>query len=92
MSGIDGLPHNEQLKCLQKLAVAALTHYALPTGTRPRLVSLSENAIYRVDDPSSPRKWALRVHREGYHSRNAIASELDWLTALREAGAGEQAA
>ena len=87
MSGIDGLPHNEQLKCLQKLAVAALTHYALPTGTRPRLVSLSENAIYRVDDPSSPRKWALRVHREGYHSRNAIASELDWLTALREAGA-----
>jgi Ser/Thr protein kinase RdoA (MazF antagonist) len=27
------------------------------------------------------------VHREGYHSKNAIASELAWLTALREDGA-----
>ena len=31
-------------------------------------------------------RWALRVHREGYHSKNAIASELAWLTALREDG------
>ena len=40
---------------------------------------------------SKPRapgtKWALRVHRDGYHSRNAIASELAWLTALRREGA-----
>jgi len=33
MSGIDGLPYNEQLRCLQKLAVAALAHYALPNVT-----------------------------------------------------------
>jgi Ser/Thr protein kinase RdoA (MazF antagonist) len=29
----------------------------------------------------------LRVHREGYHSEAAIASELAWLTALRRDGA-----
>ena len=85
MSGFSDLPYSEQLKRFQKLAVGALAYFELPAGTRPQLVSLSENAIYRVDDPGSTRKWALRVHREGYHSKNAIASELAWLTALRDA-------
>lgn len=87
MPGLNDLPQDEQLRGLQKLAVAALAHYELPADMRPRLVSLSENAIYCVDDLGSTRKWALRVHREGYHSKSAIASELAWLTALRSDGA-----
>ena len=57
--------------------------YDLPPGSTAVMINLSENATYRIDDPSSGRHWALRIHREGYHSRNAIASELAWLTALR---------
>ena len=82
----DALPHEEQLKRLLALAEKALGHYDLPPGCSVELINLSENATYRVD-AADGRRWALRVHREGYHSRNAIASELAWLTALREDGA-----
>ena len=82
----DALPHEEQLKRLLALAEKALGHYDLPPGCSVELINLSENATYRVDAPDG-RRWALRVHREGYHSKNAIASELAWLTALREDGA-----
>ena len=72
---------------LQRLADHALGAYQLPSGARARMINLSENATYKVEDPASGRKWALRVHREGYHSRTAIASELAWVNALREDGA-----
>ena len=87
MSDFDTLPHDERLRRLHRLASTALSRYDLPTGAGARLVNVSENATYRVESPSGGGKWALRVHREGYHRRNAIASELAWLTALREDGA-----
>jgi len=83
MTDFDALPHEEQLKRLHALAESALDHYALPASCGVEMINLSENATYIVDGPGE-RRWALRVHREGYHSRNAIASELAWLTALRE--------
>ena len=87
MSGIDALPHEEHLRRLHLLAAATLERYDLPAGTEAHLISVSENATYRVDAPDGRKRWALRVHREDYHTRNAIASELAWLTALREDGA-----
>lgn len=84
MSEFDRLSQERQLQCLLELAATASTHYDLPQGVTPSLINLSENATYRLDDPLSGRKWALRVHREGYHSRNAIASELAWLIDLRK--------
>jgi len=75
--------HDQQLTQLQTVAEAAMGLYDLPPGSTAVMINLSENATYRIDDPSSGRRWALRIHREGYHSRNAIASELAWLTALR---------
>ena len=57
------------------------------TAPEAHLINLSENATYRIDAAGGSRKWALRVHREGYHTRNGIASELAWLTALRRDGA-----
>ncbi len=59
-----------------------------PLGGRPvaRLVNLSENATFRIDGAADGRPRALRIHRVGYHSREAIASELAWARALREAG------
>jgi Ser/Thr protein kinase RdoA (MazF antagonist) len=86
MSGFERLTQEGKLACLAELARAALASYGLARATPPVLVNLSENATYRVDDPASGRRFAMRVHREGYHSRNAIASELAWLQALRADG------
>lgn len=83
MQAFDQLPHEQQLERLQSLAAAALAKYELPAGATVTMINLSENATYRVDDPASGGRWALRVHREGYHSKTAIESELAWLTALR---------
>ena len=49
------------------------------------LVSLSENAVFRVDGADGAR-YALRIHRPGYNSLPELESELLWTEALREAG------
>ncbi len=70
---------------LQRIAEAAVGRYALPADVSVSMINLSENATYRVE-AGDGRKWALRVHREGYHSKAAIASELAWLMDLRAQG------
>jgi Ser/Thr protein kinase RdoA (MazF antagonist) len=86
MSDFWQLSHERQLECLLELAADAVSLYDLPKGTQPSLINLSENATYRLDDPAGTHRWALRVHREGYHSRSGIASELAWLMDLRNTG------
>lgn len=67
------------------VARRALPRYGLSPEADLSLLSVSENAVFLVED--SGRRSVLRVHRLGYHSREAIASELAWLDALRaEAG------
>lgn len=73
--------HQQKLKELQQIAEAALARYDLPADATATMINLSENATYRVD--GGGQKWALRVHREFYHSKTAIGSELAWLQALR---------
>ena len=87
MGGEAALSHEELLCRLHSLAERAVSRYALPATVTLQLINLSENATYRVDDPATGSKWALRVHREGYHSRTAIASELQWQIALKASGA-----
>jgi len=87
MAGEAALSHKDLLDRLQGLAERVVKRYALPGTATVKLINLSENATYRVDDPATGAKWALRVHREGYHSRTGIASELEWLIALKESGA-----
>jgi len=64
-------------------ARAALAPFGFSPLARLALLSLSENAAYRVDDPEAGRTAVLRVHRTGYHPPGAVASELAWLQALR---------
>lgn len=85
MSDFDHLPHAAQLPLLDELANQALDLYDLPPGSRAVLLNLSENATYRVEAPDG-RCWALRLHRHGYQPEPAIASELAWAVALRQAG------
>jgi Ser/Thr protein kinase RdoA (MazF antagonist) len=79
----DSLPHDRQLVILAEIARTATSQYALPSGCAVDLINLSENATYKVEDLASGRRWALRVHRDGYHSDAAIDSELAWLIDLR---------
>jgi Ser/Thr protein kinase RdoA (MazF antagonist) len=65
-----------------RVVEAALTRYGLSAQRTTRLINLSENATYRIDDPGTGRSGILRVHRADYHDRPAIESELDWMTAL----------
>ncbi len=87
MSTFDELDHDEQLRRLHLLAEKAIGHYDLPAGLTVEMINLSENATYRVEGPGDGQRWALRVHREGYHSKNAIQSELNWCQALLADGA-----
>ncbi|MBS1692581.1 MAG: phosphotransferase [Actinobacteria bacterium] len=63
-----------------RYARAALPAYGRAPDVPLRLLSLSENATYLVDDG---QPMVLRVHRPGYHSLAAIRSELRWMAALR---------
>ncbi len=83
MTDFDRLSHEDQLPILLELAVRATENYRLPGGLTVKLINLSENATYSVQAPDGQR-WALRIHRDGYHSRAAIASELAWLQDLRQ--------
>jgi Ser/Thr protein kinase RdoA (MazF antagonist) len=82
MTDFDQLTHAEQLPILLDLATRATQNYGLPSGLTVKMINLSENATYSVQAPDG-QCWALRIHRGGYHSRAAIASELAWLQDLR---------
>jgi Ser/Thr protein kinase RdoA (MazF antagonist) len=85
MKDFEQLTQTQQLPLLHELAVAASRLYELPQPLDVSLVNLSENATFRVTAQTGQR-WALRIHRDGYHSRAAVASELAWVIALRKAG------
>ena len=73
---------------IDQLARGALAPYGLDPGSRVELINVSENWTYRVDTPDGAR-YALRVHRPGYHTADEIESELRWIDALRYDGAVE---
>ena len=76
LSGMPGLPPDHE-----RYARAALAAYGRDRDAPLRLLSLSENATYLADDGDP---MVLRVHRPGYHSLQAIRSELSWMAALRD--------
>jgi Ser/Thr protein kinase RdoA (MazF antagonist) len=72
------------LRGYDPFATAALEPFGFPASAHVELLSLSENATYRIDDPAASRTAVLRVHRTGYHPPGAVHSELAWLQALRK--------
>jgi Ser/Thr protein kinase RdoA (MazF antagonist) len=67
------------------LVEQAIGQYDLPPGIRAQFISRSENETYKLQVPSG-EAWAMRLQRPGYQSRNALGSELAWLSALRADG------
>lgn len=82
MSLFDNLPFAEREPVIAALATRAMDLYDLPPPFSFTLANISENTTYRVECGDG-RCFALRIHRDGYHSREAIASELSWAAALR---------
>jgi Ser/Thr protein kinase RdoA (MazF antagonist) len=79
---------NEPFDCrsdhLQAVALSALAQYEGEFGD-VQLIKHRENAVFAVTDKSGGR-FALRIHRPGYHSLNSLRSELSWIRALSREG------
>ena len=63
---------------MSDLIARALSVYDLPPDTPLTLLNRSENETWRAG------RLVLRLHRQGYHTKPEIASELAWLTALQD--------
>lgn len=80
----DSLTPEQQIAHLEELAKKSLRHWDLQ-GSELALVKYRENAVYKVTAPDGVR-YALRIHRHGYHSDASLRSELVWMSALNESG------
>ena len=63
---------------MSDLIARALPAYGLPPDTPLTLLNRSENETWRAEN------LIFRLHRQGYHTKPEIASELAWLTALQD--------
>jgi Ser/Thr protein kinase RdoA (MazF antagonist) len=71
---------------IAELARVAVVQFGIASDAPVELVNVSENHTYRVEDPSTGTRYALRLHRPGYRTVAEIESELDWIEALRRDG------
>lgn len=83
MTDFYALEPSEQAQRLQRLAAVALDRWHLGDAEL-ELVKHRENAVFRADAPEG--RFAVRVHRAGYHDDDELRSELQWITALDRAG------
>ncbi len=74
---------NDPVK-LHEFAADAVVKFGYPEGSDVHLLNVSENATFRVTNPATGEHTILRIHRPNYHTSDAIQSELDWVSALRE--------
>jgi Ser/Thr protein kinase RdoA (MazF antagonist) len=71
-------------EALIERARLALARWKLP-DQQPKLIKYRENAVFRVTLENGAAA-ALRLHRPGYHSQDALSSELVWMAHLRRCG------
>lgn len=79
------LAHDVLNERLTVLANRSLHLWDLPAGAAARLINVSENATFLVEAPDRSRS-ILRIHRQDYHTRNAIECEHAWAKALNQDG------
>lgn len=83
--GADSVVTGDLLE-LTEVLDEVLAAYDLGPEPGASLLNISENVTYRVDDVPGGRRWALRLHRPGYHTVEEIAAELAWVGSLRAEG------
>ncbi|EXJ12576.1 phosphotransferase enzyme family protein [Nitrincola nitratireducens] len=84
MNSFENLAPEQQHEYLLALAHKSLDNWAL-SGSKLSLVKYRENAVYKVTTDGG-QAYALRIHRQGYHSEASLRSELEWISALLESG------
>ena len=84
MAGFYELTPAQQGERVAALARAALESWGIEHAELT-LLKYRENAVFRVA-ASDGRRYAIRVHRAGYHSDAELESELQWMQALSEDG------
>jgi Ser/Thr protein kinase RdoA (MazF antagonist) len=84
MSTFAELSPAEQSARLHRLALAAVERWPLE-AVKIEPIKVRENAVYAVHTAGG-RRVVLRVHRLGYHSDEALQSELTWMKALGASG------
>ena len=72
------------LSVLAEVALTATEMWGL-NATSLSLIKHRENAVYELHT-ADDLKYAVRVHRTGYHSNEALQSEFVWMEALRDSG------
>lgn len=78
------LPQDHRVTLLEQLARDLLPRWGI-NDAHLRLLKLRENAVFEVK-MAGGKKYALRIHRAGYHSDHELYSELQWMVALQTAG------
>lgn len=82
---VEGHVYNDAfLTRLEDHLRAALPRWGVKEDAPLRLLTISENATFRVERDDAD--LVFRVHRPDYHSREEIESELAWIDALRREG------
>ena len=84
VSGFYGLDSAGQAIRMKELARVALEKWGLEEGEL-ELIKYRENAVFKVELNDGTR-YALRIHRFGYHSDQELRSELQWMSALDDSG------
>lgn len=78
------LTPEQQSDRYQQLAELILPEWGV-TDANLSMIKMRENAVFKVELPDGD-KQVLRIHRAGYHSDDALRSELQWIQALSSAG------
>jgi len=84
VSGFYELSPAQQGERIEALARAALASWGIEPAELA-LLKYRENAVFRVA-AGDGRRYAIRVHRAGYHNDAELESELRWMRALSEDG------
>lgn len=84
MHEFDTLDADQQTARLEALVSKALPYWGL-SASDIHLIKFRENAVFRVRTTDG-HQYALRIHRHGYHSNDALRSELQWMAALDSSG------
>lgn len=74
----------DRIEVFDSLALDALKKYGLENTCQARLLQISENITYLIENKESLAKEAvLRISRPGYHTLAELDAELEWLKEIK---------
>lgn len=86
MADLSFFPEDLSAAAWSARANEALKSWDIGRVRAVRFVGMRENCIFAVE--ADGNRFALRLHRPGYHARAGVESELAWMEALPRFGAG----